>query len=110
VRFHSDVEDPTFAFALRNPDGDRIVAGDTHKQLKDEAFSAGEEVIVYFGFENVLAPDRYSVSAAVARSGSGDAWLDNRERFRSIVISSTDASGAVIDPEFYVELQRQVRA
>ena len=109
VRFHEDVEEPLFGFALRNNAAERIVATDTHKALHGESFNAGEEVIVYFGFDNVLAPDRYGVSAAVARAGSGDAWLDNRERFRSIIISSTDPSGAVIDPPFHVELQRQVK-
>jgi ABC-type multidrug transport system ATPase subunit len=109
VRFHQDVEEPLFGFALRNNAEERIVATDTHKQLDGESFAAGEEAIVYFGFENVLAPDRYGVSASVARAGSGDAWLDNRERFRSIIISSTDPSGAVIDPPFHVELQRQVK-
>ncbi len=107
VRFHEDVEEPLFGFALRNNADERIVATDTHKQLHGESFVAGEEAIVYFGFENLLAPDRYGVSASVARAGSGDAWLDNRERFRSIIISSTDPSGAVIDPPFHVELQRQ---
>jgi ABC-2 type transport system ATP-binding protein len=108
VRFHEDVEEPLFGFVLRNNAAERIVATDTHKALHGESFAAGEEAIVYFGFENVLAPDRYGVSASVARAGSGDAWLDNRERFRSIIISSTDPSGAIIDPPFHVELQRQV--
>jgi ABC-type polysaccharide/polyol phosphate transport system ATPase subunit len=110
VKFHADVEDPLFGFALRSPEGERVIAADTRKELHDQSFAAGEEVIVYFGFENVLAPNRYAVSAAVARSGSGVAFLDNRERFRSIIISSIDPSGAVIDPPFHVELQRQVRA
>jgi ABC-type polysaccharide/polyol phosphate transport system ATPase subunit len=110
VKFHADVDDPLFAFALRSPEGERVIATDTHKELHEQSFAAGEEVIVYFGFENVLAPNRYAVSAAVARSGSGVAFLDNRERFRSIIISSTDASGAIVDLPFHVELQRQVRA
>jgi len=110
VRFHQDVTDPLFGFALRNSEGERVVACDTHRELSDQSFAAGEEVIVYFGFENVLAPDRYAVSAGVARPGSGAAWLDNRERFRTVIISSTDPSGALLDPPFHVELQRQVRA
>jgi ABC-type polysaccharide/polyol phosphate transport system ATPase subunit len=110
VKFHADVEDPLFSFALRNPQGDRVIAPNTHKDLQDQSFAAGEEIILYFGFDNVLAPGRYAVSAAVARSGSGVAFLDNRERFRSVIISSTEASGGFIDPPFHIELQRQVRA
>jgi energy-coupling factor transporter ATP-binding protein EcfA2 len=109
VRFHEDAEEPLFGFTLRNGADERVVSASTHRELAGESFAAGEEVIVYFGFENVLAPDRYAVSAVVAKSGSGDAWLDNRERFRSIIISSTDPSGATIDPPFHVEIQRQVK-
>ncbi len=109
VRFHEDAEAPLFGFTLRNGADERVVSASTHKELADESFKAGEEIIVYFGFENVLAPDRYGVSAVVAKSGSGDAWMDNRERFRSIVISSSDPSGAMVDLPFHMELQRQVK-
>jgi hypothetical protein len=36
--------------------------------------------------------------------------MDNRERFRSIVISAGDPSGAMVDLPFHMELQRQVKA
>jgi ABC-type polysaccharide/polyol phosphate transport system ATPase subunit len=109
VRFHEDAEAPLFGFTLRNGADERVVSASTHRELAGESFKAGEEIIVYFGFENVLAPDRYGVSAVVAKSGSGDAWMDNRERFRSIVISAGDPSGAMVDLPFHMELQRQVK-
>ena len=108
VRFHADVEEPRFGFALRNGAEERVVSGSSHRHLHGESFRAGEEIIVYFGFENVLAPDRYGVSAVVSKAGGGAAWLDNRERFRSVVISSTDPSGALTDPPFQVTVQRGV--
>jgi ABC-type polysaccharide/polyol phosphate transport system ATPase subunit len=108
VRFHEDVEDPTFGFALRNGSDERIVNASSRRYVVGQSFAAGEEIIVYFGFDNVLAPDRYGVSAVVAHPGSGDAWMDNRERFRSIVISATDPSGGVVDVPFQVYLQRDV--
>jgi ABC-type polysaccharide/polyol phosphate transport system ATPase subunit len=108
VRFHEDVEDPTFAFTLRNAAEERIVAPTSEKQLTGEAFHAGEDVIVYFGFDNVLAPDRYGVSALVARAGSGLSWMDNRERFMSIVIAASEPTGAIVDLPFHVYLQRDV--
>ncbi len=67
VRFHEDVEDPLFGFTLRNAADERVIGASTHRELAGESFEAGEEIIVYFGFENVLAPDRYGVSAAVAK-------------------------------------------
>jgi ABC-type polysaccharide/polyol phosphate transport system ATPase subunit len=108
VHFHEDVHDPEFTFSLRNADDERVITGTSRTQV-DGAYAAGEEIIVYFGFDNVLAPDRYGVSAAVSRAGSGDAWMDNRERFRSVVVSSVDPSGAVVDVPFHVYVQRDVR-
>jgi ABC-2 type transport system ATP-binding protein len=106
VRFHEDVQDPVFGFSLRNSTDERVVAANSDP-LPGESFAAGEEVIIYFGFDNVLAPGRYGVSAQVAHPGSGEAWLDNRERFRSVLISATHPSGAVVDLPFEIYVQRQ---
>jgi ABC-type polysaccharide/polyol phosphate transport system ATPase subunit len=108
VRFHADVDDPVFGFALRNTADERVVVAESHRQLNGERFAAGEEIIVYFGFDNVVAPDRYGVSASVARRGSGMAWFDNRERFMWVAISATDPSGGVVDLPFHIYLQRDM--
>jgi ABC-type polysaccharide/polyol phosphate transport system ATPase subunit len=108
VRFHEDVAEPVFGFALRNGNDERVVAVNSEADLPGERFAAGEEIIVYFGFDNVLAPDRYGVSAQVARPGSGVQWLDNRERFRSIVISATRPLGGIVDLPFHIEVQRNM--
>jgi ABC-type polysaccharide/polyol phosphate transport system ATPase subunit len=108
VRFHQDVDDPVFGFALRNTADERVVVASSHQQLTGEKLSAGEEIIVYFGFDNLVAPDRYGVSASVARRGSGMAWLDNRERFMSVVVSATDPGGGVVDLPFHIYLQRDM--
>jgi hypothetical protein len=36
--------------------------------------------------------------------------MDNRERFRSVVIAATDPSGALTDPPLQITLQRDVVA
>jgi len=108
VKFHIAVVDPVFAFSLRNNADERVVVCTSEEQARDERFAAGEEIIVYFGFENVLGPDRYGVSAQVAHAGSGEAWLDNREKFRSIVISATRPRGGIVDLPFDVLVQRDV--
>jgi ABC-type polysaccharide/polyol phosphate transport system ATPase subunit len=107
VHFHADAHEPVFGFSLRDTDDRRVVAATSEQQLSGESFRAGEEIIVYFGFDNVVAPDRYHVSASVARAGSGEAWMDTRERFRSVVISATSPSGGLVDLPFEVFLQRQ---
>ena len=108
VRFHEDAQDPVFAFALRNAADERVIVANSEQQVS-ESFSAGEEIIVYFGFENVVAPGRYGVSAHVAHPGSGEAWMDNRERFRSVLISATHPTGGVVDLPFHIYVQRRAR-
>lgn len=107
VRFHATVEDPVFTFVLRNAHDERVVVAHSDEQVRGETFHDGDEVVVFFGFDNVLAPDRYGVSASVARRGSGDAWYDNRERFRSVIVTATRALGGLVDLPFEVTLARQ---
>jgi hypothetical protein len=107
VRFHEDTQDPVFGFALRNAADERVIVASSEQQMPGESFSASEEIIVYFGFDNVVAPGRYGVSAHVAHPGSGEAWMDTRERFRSVLISATHPSGGVVDLAFQIYLQRE---
>ena len=107
VRFSADVHDPVFHFTLRNAQDERVVVAHSDEQIEGEDFVAGDEVVVSFNFENVLAPDRYGVSGSVARRGSGDAWHDNRERFRSVIVTSTDPRGGLVDLPFQIGLHRQ---
>ncbi len=108
VKFHADINDPVFGFSLRNNADERVVVAASEQRIRGERFGAGEEIIVYFAFDNVLAPDRYGVGAQIARSGPGEAWLDNRERFRSIVISATRPLGGVVDLPFEIFVQRNL--
>jgi ABC-type polysaccharide/polyol phosphate transport system ATPase subunit len=109
VRFHQDASDPTFGFALRNAAKERVVAATSERRLGGR-YSAGEEIIVYFSFENWLAPDRYSVSAVVSYLALPDKWMDNRERFMSVMVSATDPSGALVDVPYDVFVQRDIGA
>jgi ABC-2 type transport system ATP-binding protein len=106
VRFHEHAQEPVFGFVLRNAEDERVIVASSEQQVS-EAFAAGEEIIVYFGFENVVAPGRYGVSAQVAHSGSGEAWMDNRERFRSVLISATHATGGLVDLPMHIYVQRE---
>jgi len=106
VKFHAAVEDPVFHFVLRNAQDERVVVAHSDEQVAGDVFHDGDEVVVTFAFDNVLAPDRYGVSASVARRGSGDAWHDNRERFRSVIITATQARGGLVDLPFDVTLAR----
>jgi energy-coupling factor transporter ATP-binding protein EcfA2 len=110
VRFHEDAQDPVFGFSLRN-DAEKVVIAASSERCGLRAsggFRADEEVVVSFVFQNVLAPGRYGVSAVVAHAGSGMDWMDNRERFRTILVSATEPSGALVELPFQLHIQRDV--
>jgi ABC-type polysaccharide/polyol phosphate transport system ATPase subunit len=109
VRFHQDAGDPTFSFALRNATKERVVAATSERRLGGR-YAAGEEIIVYFSFENWLAPDRYGVSAVVSYLALPEKWMDNRERFMSVMVSASDPSGALVDVPYDVFVQRDIGA
>jgi ABC-type polysaccharide/polyol phosphate transport system ATPase subunit len=79
VRFDYQVESPVFDAELRNTDGETVLVCTTRDDRTPAKYAAGEEIEVRFAFDNYLGPDRYTVTASVAREGSGLAWLDHRE-------------------------------
>ena len=68
VRFHQDVADPVFGFALRNTEDDRLVVGESRDRFTGEQFKAGEHIIVYFNFDkyDLTADGRKAVEDAAA--------------------------------------------
>jgi ABC-type polysaccharide/polyol phosphate transport system ATPase subunit len=107
VRFHADVDDPIFGVSVLSSDDENLLAVST---LKDEPrpgrFAAGEEVTFRVAFDNLLRPDRYFASPAVAHAGSGVSWIDRRERFVELVVSGTSQTGALIDIPYRVSVAR----
>jgi ABC-type polysaccharide/polyol phosphate transport system ATPase subunit len=106
VRFNDDVQDPLFGFNLFNNEGDHVLAANNAMEPPSGLFRAGEEIDVRFTFPNYLAPARYHLTAAVARSGSGAAWIDRREDFLRIVSTSTSSNGGLVDLPTAVEVLR----
>jgi hypothetical protein len=71
-------------------------------------FAAGEEIVFRVAFENVLAPDRYHATPAVATQGG--AWIDRRERMDSIVITGTHGAEALLELPFEIKIERRARS
>jgi ABC-type polysaccharide/polyol phosphate transport system ATPase subunit len=110
ARFHEDVEDPIFAVGVQNSRRDTVFGGSTQRSDPHPGvFRAGEEVTVRFGFDNVLAPDRYTATPSLARAGSGQAWLDMRERMITAVVSSTEGAFGLVDLPVEIVLERGAR-
>jgi len=97
VLFHDDVDDPLFGVVLHN--SRRInVLGATNQWTAEHTglHHAGDQLVVRFSFENLLAPERYHASPAIAHRGTGSAWIDRRERFVSVVVTGTIATDAAV--------------
>jgi ABC-type glutathione transport system ATPase component len=106
VRFAAEVEDPLFGMNLHNGRDDNVLSASNVMGPPSGRFGAGDEVVFRIVFHNVFAADRYLATPAVAQSGSGLQWLDRRERFASIVVTSTRETDAVTDLDYEVVLER----
>jgi ABC-type polysaccharide/polyol phosphate transport system ATPase subunit len=105
VRFHDEVENPLFGINVQNSHRDHLLsASNLWSDPRCGVFRAGDEVTFRIRFENVLAPDRYYVTPAVARHGG--AWIDRRERMISIVITGTRGTDALLDLPYEVVIER----
>jgi ABC-type polysaccharide/polyol phosphate transport system ATPase subunit len=111
VLFHEDVDDPLFGVVLHN--SRRINVVGATNQWTDEhtgLHRAGDQLVFRFSFDNLLAPERYHATPAIAHRGTGAAWIDRRERLTSIVVTGTVATdAAVLLPfRFAIEHENQI--
>jgi ABC-2 type transport system ATP-binding protein len=105
VRFLDTVENPLFGINLQNSQRDHLLsASNLWSDPRCGTFHAGDEVTFRVRFQNVLAPDRYHVTPAVARRGG--AWIDRRERMLSIVVTGTRATDALLDLPYELIIER----
>ncbi len=105
VRFTEEVENPLFGINVQNGHRDHLLsASNLWSEPRCGTFRAGDEVTFRISFQNVLAPDRYYVTPAVARHGG--AWIDRRERMLSVVVTGTRAPDALLDLPYEVTIER----
>jgi ABC-type polysaccharide/polyol phosphate transport system ATPase subunit len=106
VRFVRPVDDPLFGVVLQNDRRDTILAASTlWSSPTPGRFAAGQEVTYSVTFENLLVPGRYDATPAVARQGSGIAWIDRRERMVSVLVSGPARTDAVVDLPYEVHVR-----
>jgi ABC-2 type transport system ATP-binding protein len=110
VRFLAGLSDPLFGVNLVNSRRDVLLSASNIWAGKSGSFAAGEEVTFRVRFDNVLAPDRYLATPAIARDGSGAAWIDRRERFASVMVTGMRATDALVELPYRVEIERRSRA
>jgi len=103
VLFHERIEDPHFELRIVNSGDDIMFAASSKSDTG--VFEAGDEGHFRVYFENVFAPDRYHMSPAVRRQPGG-VWLDFRERLRSVMITGTEETDALVWVRHQVAMTR----
>jgi ABC-type polysaccharide/polyol phosphate transport system ATPase subunit len=109
VRFREAVEDPLFGVVLADDRGTPVFEASNLLQPPSGRFEAGEATTVRIAFDCVLSSGRYEATPAVARGGSGVAWIDRRERLASVVVTGARSTDAVLDLPFELEVGARER-
>jgi ABC-type polysaccharide/polyol phosphate transport system ATPase subunit len=105
--FNERTENPVFGVTVRNEAGQTVFATTTQWRLPQTGVcEAGESVTVRVQLDAWFGPGRYRASPSVAREGSGRDTLDLREDMASVILSSTQPSGGLIDPPHRFEIER----
>ena len=103
--FAEGVVNPVFSLTLEYPG--QIIVATPHEGIREPlgAFAAGEEVTVRFGFDNVLTPERYHVTPAIA-DGFGQHWIDRPIRMQSLTVTGARMTSGILELPYTVDLQR----
>jgi ABC-type polysaccharide/polyol phosphate transport system ATPase subunit len=107
VNFAVDVEDPVAGVYVLNEDHVAIIVATTAREHeRSGSFSAGEEVLFSFSFENILAPGRYNPLFTLAHRGTGLDLMDRFEGAFSFVVTGPEAMGGLVDLPIDVSVSR----
>jgi hypothetical protein len=106
VRFNDRLEDPLFGVNLHNTGDDHVWGASNLYDGGSGVFEAGDEVVFEIAFRNVLAPDRYFATPAVANPAGGLAWHDRRHRFASVMVTGTRPADGLLELPFEVRVER----
>ena len=111
VRFAIDVEDPSASIYVLNEQHVAIIVATTG--LADERsgrFRAGEEALLSFAFDNVLAPGRYNPLLTIAGRGGPLKLSGAPEGAFSFMVTGVEATGGVVDVPVEAGIERKATA
>jgi ABC-2 type transport system ATP-binding protein len=106
VRFKARLDDPAFALALYNSQGDYVLGTSSHLFEKSGRFEPGDEIVFAMSFDTLLAPDRYWATPAIAPSSGGLRWHDHRSRFLSVIVAGSRRADGLLEIPFAFEIER----
>jgi ABC-2 type transport system ATP-binding protein len=106
VRFNARLDDPLFGVNFHNSRDDLIWGANNLYEEKSGRFEAGEEIVFDVRFRNLLAPDRYFASPAVASAVGGVSWHDHRIRFASVMVAGVRPADGLVELPFELTIAR----
>jgi ABC-type polysaccharide/polyol phosphate transport system ATPase subunit len=106
VRFNDRLDDPLLGINVYNSLGDMVWAANNKYEAAAGVFDAGEEIVFRIAFDNLLAPDRYAVTPAIARDANGLTWHDRRHRMLSAMVTGTRPGDGLIALPFEFGVDR----
>jgi ABC-type polysaccharide/polyol phosphate transport system ATPase subunit len=106
VRFNGRLEDPLFGVNLHNSGDDHVWGASNLYAPPSGVFEAGDEIVFEIAFRNLLAPDRYFATPAVADSAGGLAWHDRRNRFASVMVTGSRPGDGLLELPFELRVER----
>jgi ABC-type polysaccharide/polyol phosphate transport system ATPase subunit len=106
VRVHERLEDPLVGVNLHNSAGEYVWGANNLSGERSGVFEPGDELTFSLLFTNLLAPDRYWVTPAVAKSTGGPEWHDRRPRFVSVMVTATQPPEGLVDLPFEIAVER----
>jgi ABC-type polysaccharide/polyol phosphate transport system ATPase subunit len=106
VRVNARLEDPLVGVNFQNSAGEHVWGANNLALERSGVFEPGEEFGFALRFTNLLAPDRYWVTPAVAKSDGGLEWHDRRPRFASVMVTATHPPEGLVDLPFEIDVER----
>jgi ABC-type polysaccharide/polyol phosphate transport system ATPase subunit len=107
VAFLVSVQDPSATLYLLNDEHKAIIVATTGSEHEHSGtFSAGDEAVFSFAFDNVLAPGRYNPMITLAHLGFGLDVMDRFEGKFSFVVTGIEALGGIVDLPVQVGIRR----
>jgi ABC-type polysaccharide/polyol phosphate transport system ATPase subunit len=106
VRVHERLEDPLVGVNFQNSAGEHVWGANNLQAERSGVFEPGEELTFALRFTNLLAPDRYWATPAVAKGEGGLEWHDRRPRFASVMVTATNRPEGLVDLPFEIEVER----
>jgi ABC-type polysaccharide/polyol phosphate transport system ATPase subunit len=106
VRVNGRLEDPLVGVNFQNSSGEHVWGANNLKAEPSGVYDPGDEFVFALRFTNLLAPDRYWVTPAVAKSDGGLVWHDRRTRFASVMVTATNPPEGLVDLPFEIDVAR----